>query len=143
MELLSLSIEFLTGNVVAVLLCVVAYMVIGFLWYGPLFGKKWAGLNGISMDKKPPMSSMLEPMGTSIVGAIVQAMILGGLFQYLIPTTLIEAKMIAFVLWLGFTAGTILTNYAYAGKPMQLRLIDVFFPLVTLSAMAAVLFWFA
>ena len=33
-------------NYLAVLACGVVAMILGFLWYGPLFGKKWSQLMG-------------------------------------------------------------------------------------------------
>lgn len=145
MELLTLSIDFLKGNPMAILACVVSYMVIGMLWYGPLFGKKWAAFNNLPIPKKGEVkfSDMLEPMSTSIISAAIQSTVLGTLLIYLLPTTILEAKMIATLLWLAFTAGHTLTNYAYAAKPMQHRLIDVFFPLVTMNVMAVILFYLA
>ncbi len=37
-------------NYWAVLLCAVLAIVIGFIWYGPLFGKKWAEVIGTTAD---------------------------------------------------------------------------------------------
>jgi len=36
-------------NYVAILVCAVLAMALGFVWYGPLFGKKWMEISG--MDK--------------------------------------------------------------------------------------------
>ena len=41
----------------AIIVAGVAYEVLGFLWYGPLFGKKWSALTGKKMEpsKKRPL----------------------------------------------------------------------------------------
>jgi hypothetical protein len=39
-------------NVLAVVVCAALSMVIGYIWYGPLFGKKWMHLTG--MDTMTP-----------------------------------------------------------------------------------------
>jgi hypothetical protein len=40
----------ITINYAAVLLAAVANMVVGMLWYGPLFGKQWQALMGFNAD---------------------------------------------------------------------------------------------
>ena len=40
-------------NWLAVLVAVVASFFFGWLWYGPLFGKKWASLMKFPTDMKP------------------------------------------------------------------------------------------
>lgn len=35
-------------NHLAVLVCVIMLHVIGFLWYGPLFGEKWMAMVGLN-----------------------------------------------------------------------------------------------
>ena len=45
--------EVLELNYVAVLVCAVVSMVVGAVWYGPLFGKQWMEVIGINAkDKK-------------------------------------------------------------------------------------------
>ena len=37
-------------NFLAVVVCVVAGMPVGFLWFGPLFGKAWAAHMGLDLE---------------------------------------------------------------------------------------------
>ncbi|QNL19009.1 DUF1761 domain-containing protein [Hyphobacterium sp. CCMP332] len=37
-------------NIIAVLLATLGFMVVGFLWYGPLLGKRWMALNGFTPE---------------------------------------------------------------------------------------------
>lgn len=52
----------------AILVGVVANMVIGFLWYGPIFGKAWAKEAGIDMNERPPTSVMVRATLLMLVG---------------------------------------------------------------------------
>src|SRR3989344_6740442 len=65
-------------NYWAVLVAAIASFAIGGIWYGPLFGKMWMGLMGISKDAMKSMR--LTP---------TQAMTLGFLF------TLLQAYVVA------------------------------------------------
>lgn len=38
-------------NYIAVILAAVAANVLGFIWYGPLLGKQWMKLSGMSQEK--------------------------------------------------------------------------------------------
>jgi len=42
--------NFTAVNVLAILVVGVAYMVVGFLWYGPLFAKPWMKLVGMTQE---------------------------------------------------------------------------------------------
>lgn len=37
-------------NYLAILVAAVLSMVLGFLWYGPLFGKEWTKLMGVTLS---------------------------------------------------------------------------------------------
>jgi len=43
----------LSVNFYAILACVVAGMPLGFLWFGPLFGRAWAHEMGMDWEEKP------------------------------------------------------------------------------------------
>ena len=89
-------------NYWAVLLAAVAGWFIGWLWYGPFFGKKYMKWSGVSMTaaKKNlnPKIAMLLGLGTFYLVALVLAhlLFLTGVFD------LRGAKELAFWIWLGF-----------------------------------------
>lgn len=143
MMILEIPFSFLTGHPLQILLSVIAYMLIGMLWFGPLFGKPWASMSGLSKVSKESMKKAMAPaMATSIMSAIIQASILGIAFMAAAVGSFVEALGVVLLLWFGFTATVIATNHAYTMKPAKLLLIDALFPLVTWVAMGAVLyFW--
>lgn len=67
-------------NWLGVLLAVVASFAIGFLWYGPLFGKAWMAASGVSAEKAQS-GNMAMIFGTTavlqLIGAIVLSMFIG------------------------------------------------------------------
>ena len=50
-------------NYWAVLACALASMILGSLWYGPLFGKKWMELNGVDPKDKAHLEKMRKSAG--------------------------------------------------------------------------------
>ena len=65
-------------NYLSVLACGLASMVIGSLWYGPVFGKMWKGLMGFTDESMKNMK--IKPayaMCAGLVTALVMAYVLG------------------------------------------------------------------
>lgn len=67
-------------NYLAVLACGVASMIIGSIWYGPLFGKKWMKIIGateMDIQKRKEMQKKAMPLySISFVLALFQAYVL-------------------------------------------------------------------
>jgi hypothetical protein len=141
-DVLLTPVMFATHNIIPVLLCVVAYMLIGWLWYGPIFSKPWSKMTGVDKWKKADMKkTMMSAMIVSLVGALIQASVLGLLISNFamdavgIPTAL----AMIFLFWLAFTGSVMATCYAYTKKPVKLLLIDALYPLLAWFAMALIL----
>lgn len=101
----------------AVIVAVVANMVLGFLWYGPLFGKAWMAAVGKKEEELTQSPTMyLIPIITTLVGAIV-------LWNVMAATGL-SGVMAAFWMWLGFIALTSLTNHIFRGGSTTLWAIE-------------------
>ena len=61
-------------NYWAVLVSTFAYFMLGWLWFGALFGKMWMAEHerlGKKIEMKPTSSSMMLMMGSSVLGAFV------------------------------------------------------------------------
>ena len=76
-------------NYLAVLLCGVAAMIIGYLWYGPLFGKEWRSLVGMTDEKmKKATNSMFSNYAAMFLSALVMAYVLAHFVWYAAPGSL-------------------------------------------------------
>ncbi len=128
-------------NFVAVLLCGVASMVIGFLWYSKmLFGATWMKLSGISeADMKKANSNMPVMYGTMFVASLVMAYVLAHFAKYAGAATLMDGVVAGFWAWLGFVATTMLSGSLFESKPIKLYFINTGYQLVTLVVMGAIL----
>ncbi|HYE60096.1 MAG TPA: DUF1761 domain-containing protein [Candidatus Kapabacteria bacterium] len=67
-------------NLWAVLACAVLSMVVGSIWYGPLFGKKWLeviGATAMDMEKRKEMQKKAMPLyGIQFLLSLFQAYVL-------------------------------------------------------------------
>jgi len=133
---------YVTTHVVGIILAIIVSFAVGFLWHGPLFGRQWMALNNIPQPKKEDrkFSMMLPGIAANTVMVFVQSAVLGRAFQILVLPNIGYAFIIATILWLPFTALTIVNSYAWVGKPMKLMVLDAAHYLVALYAVAAVLY---
>lgn len=115
-------------NWVAVAVSMVAAVGIGFLWYGPLFGKMWMKESGIHMPDKTP--NMTKPIVISLVGALFLAYVMS------VKGAGLEN---AFWYWLGFVAPVMLSFVAWEGKSWKLFAIQGGYWLVTLLVSGVVI----
>ena len=127
-------------NYLAVLVAAIAAYVVGFLWYGPVFGKKWIVLMGFTekaMEKAKQKSMIGAYLGTflsMLVMAYVLAIFIGFMGYY--PTAGIQ---VCVVTWLGFIATTMLGKVFWENKSWFLYILDAGHYLVTLVMMGAIL----
>ena len=128
-------------NYLAVLVSALIPMALGFFWYGPIFGKLWAHLAGVSMDsmqKAPPTNYIIM-----FVGALVMAYVLD--HSLIFASTYLRISGISAGLqaglWsaVGFVAPASLGVVLWEGKSWKLWAINVGYYLVALCLMGAVL----
>ena len=122
-------------NLLSVLVAAVAAMVVGFLWYGPLFGKAWMRLSGVRPQKKSMMSGML----LGFLGALVLAFVLAAVIGLAGADTMGAGVAVAFWLWLGFSATHALGTVAWEGKSWSLFWLNALGGLVSLVIQGAIL----
>jgi hypothetical protein len=132
-------------NYLAVLVAAIASMVVGFLWYGPLFGKLWMKLSGKtkeSMDeaKKKGMTKAYVLM---FVGSLVMAYVLANALvfasSYLQVSGVSAGLMSGFFNWLGFIAPVTLGMVLWEGKSWKLWVLHNGHELISLCIMGVIL----
>lgn len=95
----------------AVLVCGIAAMIIGFIWFGPLFGKYWMKVCNVSPDdlqKRAEMQKSAGPLyGIQFVLALFQAYVLAVIYAFMEALGAMPAVLIAILIWLAFIMPTI------------------------------------
>ena len=123
-------------SLLALGLSVVAAFIFGFLWYGPLFGKKWAELAGFKMDKeccgKPPIASLLITLAGNVSTVCVLAYLIGnGKFCC--------NASAAFMVWIGFYVPLMLGTVVWEQRPWKFFLLNASYAFLSLQLITAVL----
>jgi hypothetical protein len=115
---------------------------LGWIWYGPLFGKTWMRLNKVKMSGKP--KGMGKMMLLSFIGSWITASVLAGLISTF-DFSAFNAIGLAIWMWLGFFATTtLLGSVLWDGKPWGLFVLNGAYWLINLVVMAAVIsLWWA
>jgi hypothetical protein len=128
------------GNVnwLAVIVAALASFVVGWLWYGPLFGKKWMDLNGFTKENiqegglSMPVIMIINYVATALA-ALAIAMFIGA--EANAGFGIFAGLMIAI-----FLIGTSrLNDVLYERKPIELFWINVGYNLVIYTIMGAIL----
>lgn len=129
-------------HVLGILLAILASFAIGFAWHGPLFGKQWMAYNNITPPKKEDMkfSMMIPGICANAMMVFAQSAVLGRTFQLVSLSGLGQALLIATLLWLPFTGLAIVNSYAWLGKRAGHMCLDAGYYLVSIWAVAAVLY---
>ena len=93
-------------NYLAVIVAGLANWLLGWLWYGVLFSKKWIELMGWDEQKVAQIQQQGEitPIIYSFVGALVTALILAFIYARAEINTWIEGLKYGAFIWLGFVA---------------------------------------
>ena len=133
---------FFALNYWAVLAAAVANMVIGSLWYGPVFGAKWQAYLGLSKDDmhKMPLTAKQAMVGGSIT-ALVMSFVIAQLVFGLGIIMPLEALMLAFWLWLGFGVTLSAGSFLWEGRPLGLFVLNAAHWLVSIVVMTLILAW--
>jgi hypothetical protein len=112
-------------NIWAILACGVASLVIGFIWYGPLFGKAWAGYTGWTEEKVKsiPASRMARTYILTLAAALVTAFVLD-IFAWALGSSGITAGLfLGLLTGVGFSVMAFATTHLFEHKPLGLWLI--------------------
>ena len=125
-------------NYLAIFVCGVAAMILGYLWYGPLFGKRWMKEAKVTegQAKKANMMGMYVLM---YVSAIVEAYVLSVIISTFGASDYMSAATGAFWVWLGFIATTMVGMVTAEGKSWTYYSIVAGYQLVVLVVMSAIL----
>ena len=119
----------------------IATYVFGFLWYGPIFGKKWVALMGFTPEymAEAKKKSMGKSYVLAYIGAFVMAYVLSYFMSTLGISDIVGAWELVFSIWLGFVATVALNPVIWEGKSTELYFLNIFYYLVALFVMALII----
>ena len=129
-------------NYFALLAAIVANMVLGFLWYGPLFGKTWMRLSGMNPESAKPAGMgktyALMTLGTIIMTfVLLHSLVFASTYTH--TTGISAGLMVGFWSWLGFIAPVTLGSVLWEQKSWKLWVLNNAYYLVVLMIMGIIL----
>lgn len=128
-------------NLIAVAVASVAGMIVGALWYGPLFGRAWRVAAGLDPKHQPPRPALAY--GGALVSTIVTVVVLAGLTSLvgagLDLAAMPAALLTAGALWLGVAFARPLINLLFEGGRARLFLINTGHDLAVLLVAAVII----
>lgn len=127
-------------NYLTVLVGGIICMFIGFLWYGPIFGKIWMKLSGFTEKdaKKAKARGMGKLYFVAFVCTLLINYVLAHFVDYVGAKTALDGMQTGLLIWLGFLVPVMLGKVLWEGKSFNLYLIDVTHYLVVLAVMGAI-----
>jgi flagellar biosynthesis protein FlhB len=127
-------------NYLAVLVCGVANMVVGFLWYGIFFSKTWISLVNKTEEEKEKMKKDAPKAYTiSFIISLVVALVLAYIVQGMNLKGIVGGVMLGFWLWLGVAMAFRFNDVLFEKRPFKLFLVNTGFDLSVLIVMGIIL----
>ncbi len=117
-------------NYLAVIVCGIISMVIGSLWYGPIFSKLWMKQHGFSEEDLKKDFNPAKTFGLAVIGHIGMALVLAYLISLTNAQNITEGLRVALSCWLGFNAATMFVNSLFSRTTLTLFFIDSGYQLV-------------
>jgi len=137
-------------NYLAVSASGVAAMILGSVWYGPLFGKQWMAMMGLTPEKTAAMKAdpaakkkMMRSYGLMFLGALVMAYVLSHALAfaqaYIGSKGAMAGVSVGFWNWLGFIVPVTMGSVLWESRPWKLWALNAGYYLVQLVMMGVIL----
>lgn len=109
-------------NFLPILFCAIAGMVVGFIWYGPLFGKVWMRVMGHDGPKptKEEMKEMNKKMMPTYILQFLLIILQVWILKFFLDLGISDPIHVAFGIWLGFIMPTVAGIAMWSGKSRKL-----------------------
>ena len=120
-------------NHLAVLVCVILLHVIGFLWYGPLFGESWMSMVGVDPGSAQSSAGQAGLWITNFVATLAPVYLLAWLFTKLGVTSGLRGAGLAFVITFCMHHLPVMSGNMFAAEHYALAWITGGFSLVGMS----------
>ncbi len=127
-------------NIWPVIIAAIASMILGMIWYGPLFGELWMKLSGLTKkdQETAKKKGMTAHMVAAFLGSVVMAFAMDMLFQALRVTNIGAAWAIGLIIWIGFMLTLTMSSVLWEGKPFALYALNNAYNLVNMMIVSSI-----
>lgn len=115
-------------------------MIVGSIWYGPVFGKTWTKLVGITKaDEEKGKKTMPQTYVVMFAAALITSFVLSVTISMAPIPGMMTGLTAAFWVWVGFVAAVKLSDVLFEKKPLKLYFIEIGYYFVFLMIAGAIL----
>ena len=126
----------MTGiNWIAVVIGVVLSNALGFLWYGPLFGKPWMNALG---KKASELQASPASYVVTVVTSLITMIVLAAAIRAFGSASVVEGAIVGVVLYIGLTGAPTYVGTTFEGRPVTVWYINALYNVVVFGVMGAV-----
>ena len=125
-------------NPLAVVIAAIVPMVLGFVWYGPLFGSTWMAARGITREQMGQVN-VGQAYGLTTVLAIVTAVAMAMVLSAASTQDLTTGVTLGAIMGVGLVATALVTNGIFEERSWTLVMLNAGYQVVSLILMGAVL----
>jgi hypothetical protein len=132
------------NTILILIIAAIAPMILGFLWYGPIFGKLFMRLCGVTQKQVEAMKKdpkFMRQMNLTYFTSYVLNIVCASVIYVAVSSFGADAATgatIGFLGWLGFGVVSLWNSYLYQGKPHQQYLLDGVYYLVSFVILGAI-----
>lgn len=107
-------------NILALVLATTGQFIVGFVWYGPIFGKLWGQMHGFDKLSEKVQKEMMAKMGPWYALQLAVTLVTTIVLALLIPVVATyTAYELAALLWIGFVVPTQVSGVVFGGTESQ------------------------
>lgn len=127
-------------NFLAIIGSAIVSMIVGSIWYGPMFGKRWMKLVGFTKEEmEKGKKDMPKTYGMMFVGSLVTSFVLAVTISMAPERSAMTGITAAFWLWLGFVVSIKFSEVLFEKKAWEMFYIECGYYLVYLGIAGALL----
>ena len=116
--------------------------VIGMLWYGPLFGKAWMSMSGMTTDKmQEAKQGMKLKMTVLVILTLITVTVVYKLLPHLSVTSFHQFWKIIMGIWVGFGFPVQMGGWLWERKPVKLVVLHAGQSIVSFSVLSMILYY--
>lgn len=129
-----------TTNYIGVLVAAAGSFFVGFMWFGPLFGKKWMSLMNFTQAhiEEGKRKGMAKPMILTGIFALLGAYVFFTVAESLGLSGLPDALCLALAAWVGFSLPIFMNTLLWEGRSLELFWLNALHNLATLVLSAII-----
>ena len=126
-------------NWLGVVVGTVGYMVLGALWYGPLFGSRWMAAMGYESGEDMGAEDSWTNYALTAAGSLIAAIALAVLVDWAGATTWLMGLQVGLVAGVGFVATSALQAVPFEERPWPVYFLGVGYNVVALAGIGVLL----